>query len=264
MLGGVERRYERGRPAAGGAADGSRRRLPPPRARSRGLQAGARTVQRGYDQGTVRPEKPDDRGASAGAIFEELQAGSRREENFHRLFDLYYGRVFRFFAKRGIPAEDCRDLAQDTFVGIYRGIGAFRGEAELDAWIFKIAANLYRKRLRWGAAEKRAGTVVALDSAAASQSAENLGDGPESIPAEEGAPDSRILDRERSRLLRAAVQTLPDQMRNCLILRVYHDLKYREIAAAMRISIETVKAHLFQARLRIRQSLGDYFEDLDL
>lgn len=219
-----------------------------------------------YNQRSVRPERPDDRGASAGAIFEELQAGSRREENFRRLFDLYYGRVFRFFARRGIPSEDCRDLAQDTFVGIYRGIDAFRGDAELDAWIFKIAANLYRKRLRWGAAEKRAGTAVALDvdGAAVSPSVEILDEGPAAIPAQGSAPDSRILDRERARLLRAAVQTLPDQMRNCLILRVYYDLKYREIAAVLRISIETVKAHLFQARQRIKQSLGDYFQDLDL
>jgi len=171
--------------------------------------------------------------------------------------------VFRFFAKRHIPYEDCRDLAQDTFVGIFRGIGSFRGEAELEAWIFKIAANIYRKRLRWGAAEKRAGTAVALDSAAELPSA-MLADGPAAIAAEGGAPDSRVLDTERSRLLRAAIQTLPDQMRNCLILRVYYDLKYREIATAMRISIETVKAHLFQARLRIKERVGGYFRDLDL
>ena len=264
MLGGTARRFERGKREAGGAADDSGCRLPPRRARSRDLQDGARMGRREYNFRSVRPERPDDRGASAGAIFAELQAGRRREEGFHRLFDLYYGRVFRFFAKRGLPAEDCRDLAQDTFIGIYRGIDAFRGEAELDAWIFKIAANLYRKRLRWGAAEKRAGTVVALDSEAVLPGAAILGKEPAAIPVEGNTADGRLLDRERSRLLRAAVQTLPDQMRNCLILRVYHDLKYREIAAAMRISIETVKAHLFQARSRIKESLGDYFQDPDL
>ena len=213
----------------------------------------------------MRPEKPDDRGANGGVLIEELQAGLRREENFHRLFDLYHGRVFHFFAKRGIPPEDCRDLTQETFVGIYKGVGSFRGEAEFDTWLFKIASNIYRKRLRWGAAEKRAGTGVALDSLGDSDAAV-LGDGPGEIPAIPAAgdpPDRRVLDTERSRLLRAAVQTLPDQMRKCLILRVYYDLKYREIAAALRISIDTVKAHLFQARLRIKESLGDYFRDVD-
>lgn len=198
-----------------------------------------------------------------GAIVQELQAGLRREENFRRLFDLYHRRVFHFFAKRGFPAEDCHDLTQDVFVGIYRSIGSFRGEAELDTWIFKIASNIYRRRLRWGAAEKRAGTGVPLDNQGGLDS-EILGNGPNAIPAKVDAPNGRVLDTERSRMLRAAVQTLPDQMRKCLILRVYYDLKYREVAAAMRISVDTVKAHLFQARLRIKESLGDYFQDMDL
>lgn len=52
--------------------------------------------------------------------------------------------------------------------------------------------------------------------------------------------------------LRAKLDQLPPQMRRCLYLRLYHDLKYREIAALMRISIETVKAHLHQAQNRLR------------
>lgn len=215
-----------------------------------------------YDERTVRPARPDDRGAGGGAILAELQAGDRREESFHRLFDLYHGRVFHFFAKRGIPPEDCHDLTQETFVGIYKGVGSFRGEAEFQTWIFKIATNIYRKRLRWGAAEKRAGTGVALDELGDPDSA-SLGDGPGALPDKGDPPDRRILDTERSRLLRAAVRTLPNQMRKCLILRVYYDLKYREVAETLGISIDTVKAHLFQARMRIKESLGDYFEDVD-
>ena len=208
----------------------------------------------------MRPARLDDRGAGGGAILAELQAG--REESFHRLFDLYHARVFHFFAKRGIPPEDCHDLTQETFVGIYKGVGSFRGEAEFEAWMFKIATNIYRKRLRWGAAEKRSGIGVALDGPGGEDAA-GLGEGPGALPDKGDAPDRRILDTERSRLLRAAVRTLPDQMRKCLILRVYYDLKYREVGAVLRISVETVKAHLFQARMRIKESLGDYFEDVD-
>ena len=48
-------------------------------------------------------------------------------------------------------------------------------------------------------------------------------------------------------------------MRKCLMLRVYHDLRYREIAGVMRLSAETVKVHLFQARKRLQSELGPYF-----
>jgi DNA-directed RNA polymerase specialized sigma24 family protein len=50
-------------------------------------------------------------------------------------------------------------------------------------------------------------------------------------------------------------------MRRCVVLRVDYDLKYKDIAALMRISIETVKAHLFQARKQLKAKLGDYFAD---
>ena len=52
---------------------------------------------------------------------------------------------------------------------------------------------------------------------------------------------------------------LPPQMKACLVLRVYHDLKYREVADRLRLSIDTVKAHLFQARQRLKSELGEYF-----
>ena len=81
--------------------------------------------------------------------------------------------------------------------------------------------------------------------------------------AEDAAPNpgQAALDHERSRLLREAIERLPEQMRKCLMLRVYQDLKYREIAVVVRLSIETVKAHLFAARRRLQQELGDYFHD---
>ncbi|HUP43451.1 MAG TPA: sigma factor-like helix-turn-helix DNA-binding protein, partial [Thermoanaerobaculia bacterium] len=57
---------------------------------------------------------------------------------------------------------------------------------------------------------------------------------------------------------RSAVAELPDQMRDCLTLRLYHDLAYREIAVIKKLSIETVKAHLFRARKKLEERLGDF------
>ena len=192
----------------------------------------------------------DDPNESVQSIIERLQApGPPGEEDFRRLFDLFYPRLVHFFARRGFPPQDCLDLTQETFLGIYRGIGSFRRDSRFETWLFSIATNAWRKRLRWGVAGKREGQEVPLEPA---------GNAP---PAPESPADEEMLRRERSGRLREAVERLPEQMRRCLVLRVYQEMKYREIAALMRLSPETVKVHLFQARKRLREDLGPYFAD---
>jgi RNA polymerase sigma-70 factor, ECF subfamily len=198
----------------------------------------------------------DDPSESVSRMIERLQAGSPREEDFRRLFDLYYARVHAFFARRGFPPQDCLDLTQETFLGIYRGIGTFRRDARFETWLFKIATNAYRKRLRWGAAEKREAQEVPLEAG---------GDDDDGRRVEPAAPEpaagETLLRKERSRMLREAIEKLPEQMRKCLMLRVYQEMKYREIATLLRLSPETVKVHLFQARRRLQEELGPYFRD---
>jgi len=188
-------------------------------------------------------------------ILAEMRSGSVREEPFRRLVDLYYTPVYQVFAKRGFTPDDCLDLTQETFLGIYTGIRSFRREADFDTWLFKIARNAFRKRLRWRAAEKRRGEEVSLDAEEEDEAAQLPIASPEPAPAE------AALQRERSRVLREAMDKLPEQMRKCMTLRVEQDLKYREIAVVLRLSPETVKAHLFQARRRLQEMLGPYFRD---
>ncbi len=190
-------------------------------------------------------------------ILRELQAGAPSEDRFRCLFEIYYGPLRGFFARRGFPPEDCQELTQETFIGIYTGIGSFRGDAGFETWMWKIANNAWRKRRRWWSADKRAAEEVPLEEI------EEMNAASQTAVAEDAAPNpgQAALDHERSRLLREAIERLPEQMRKCLMLRVYQDLKYREIAVVVRLSIETVKAHLFAARRRLQQELGDYFHD---
>lgn len=194
----------------------------------------------------------DDPNESVQSLIERLQtAGSPREEDFRRLFDLFYPRLVCFFSRRGFPPQDCLDLTQETFLGIYRGIGSFRRDSRFETWLFSIATNAWRKRLRRGTAGKRDGQEVPLEP-----------ETPRAEPRDESPPPGEdVLRRERSRLLREAVEKLPDQMRRCLVLRVYQEMKYREIAALLYLSPETVKVHLAQARRRLREDLGPYFAE---
>lgn len=183
------------------------------------------------------------------AAVRRFQTGEDREGAFRVLFDHYRAPVERFFRRRGASAEECRDLTQTVFLGIYQGLGNWRPEARFSTWVFKIATTTWLKRLRAAAAAKRRGTEVPREEmTGADLAASGL--------TERGDQLHRLLADERHAALHAAVHELPDQMRRCLMLRLGHDLKYREIACLMRLSIDTVKAHLYQARRRLEKRMA--------
>jgi RNA polymerase sigma-70 factor (ECF subfamily) len=192
------------------------------------------------------------------SLIEQLQAPASRDdanEAFRRLFDLYSPRLYHFFSRRGFPHSDCLDLTQETFLGIYKGIGAFRQDSSFETWLFKIATNAYRKRLRWGVAGKRDAPEVPLG-----ESLEEGGAMATVAATDLPAPGEEMLQRERALVLRQAIDRLPEQMRKCLVLRVDHEMAYKEIAVVLRLSPETVKVHLARARRRLQEELGPYFE----
>jgi RNA polymerase sigma-70 factor (ECF subfamily) len=202
---------------------------------------------------TSREEDPDLQRTVA-----ELQAGIDVEANSRRLFETYYPWVRHFFGRLGAPPQDCEDLAQETFGQVFDRIDSYRNEGPFKSWLFAVAANLHRRKHRWRHREKRRATEVSLDAAPGSGSAV-----PEPV-APEVSPDRAFYERERREALAGVLEKLPPQMKQVLALRVDHDLKYREIATVLQISVETVKAHLFQARQRLRTELGeDYGEWVD-
>ncbi|HET9227707.1 MAG TPA: sigma-70 family RNA polymerase sigma factor, partial [Thermoanaerobaculia bacterium] len=104
-----------------------------------------------------RFEEPTDQ------LIQRLRDGTASEESFRTLFDRFYWPLFRFFEHRGFSTEECQDLIQETFLRVYRGIEAFRGDARWEHWLFRIAANTAIKALRHRAAAKRAGREVPLE-----------------------------------------------------------------------------------------------------
>jgi len=200
------------------------------------------------------------------ACLDARVVGGDAETAFRHLFERYYRPVWRFFARRGFPADECHDLTQETFARVYVGMEGFRGEARFETWLFRIALNTYRKALRYRGADKRAGRELSLEDAEGGVRGEAETADEVVLPMADPPrqPLDGILGDEKRRALRDAVSSLPDQMRRCVVMRIYQDLPYKEIAAAMKVSIETVKAHLFQARRRLRAALVDHFEDLRL
>jgi RNA polymerase sigma-70 factor (ECF subfamily) len=188
------------------------------------------------------------------ALIRQIQAGIRVEQNFEELFRRFRPLVQAFFIRKGFSSEESRDLTQEVFLRVFKGIDTFRGESRFERWLWEIADHIYLNELRRRKTDKRHAIEQSLDARTETgdQSSPAL-----EIPATDLNPEERALQRQGLKFLRAAFQDLPDQMRRCCILRYEKGLKYQEIAVVMKISIETVKAHLHQARKRLTVLLGE-------
>ncbi|HXU46717.1 MAG TPA: RNA polymerase sigma factor [Thermoanaerobaculia bacterium] len=166
--------------------------------------------------------------------------------DFTTLFeDLYltHLRTLRvFFRIRGFSPAEAEDLAQETFVRAWKGIQQLEDPEAKEGWLYEIAKNIYKNRLRHGSARKREGRELSIDDTEASAF---------DLPDPVADPLGQALDGERSVRLRGALEGLSPQMRRSVLLYL-EGHSYRDIGALMRVSEETVRAHLFQARRRLR------------
>jgi RNA polymerase sigma-70 factor (ECF subfamily) len=183
----------------------------------------------------------------------DFQRGTDREKSFELLFRRFRPRIERFLASRVFSPEERLDLTQATFLQIYRGLEGYRGEGSLEGWVLQITCNLYRKwRDRQPGGRHAVPEVPFEDSSRAPEPSPSAR---LSSPSTVASPLDRIVREERLAALRAAIGELPPKQRLCMELRVYQERSVQEIAVALRISPETVKAHLFQARQRLGDKL---------
>src|SRR5947199_2579738 len=92
-----------------------------------------------------------------------FQDGSDRQGSFRFLYETYFHAIERFFARKGLPPEDCLDLTQETFLGIYKGLDGYEHRQQFTAWLYRVATTTHLKRLRAAATMKRAVVEVSRD-----------------------------------------------------------------------------------------------------
>lgn len=161
------------------------------------------------------------------------------EDAFRRLVERWERPVFAFLERMVGSREEAQDLAQDTFLKVYQNAGRYRAKGQFKSWLFRIAGNAARSRLR----RRKILRWLSLD------------------PAEHDVPSPRegtdvALEREETRAsVREALLRLPDRQRQALSLRQYEELSYQEIAVAMDTSVSAVEALLHRAMQTLRREL---------
>jgi len=191
----------------------------------------------------------------------DFQRGTDREQSFELLFRRFRPRIERFLASRVFSPEERLDLTQAIFLRIYQGLEGYRGEGSLEGWVLQIAFNVYRKwRDRQPGGRHAAPEVPFEDFSGTPEPPEAAGF---PSPSAAASPFDQAVRRERLEALREAIGELAPKQRLCMELHVYQERSVQQIAAVLRISPETVKAHLFQARQRLWDKLHPLFGTID-
>lgn len=172
-------------------------------------------------------------------IIAQVRAGNQAryrllvERHQHAVFNTAY----RLLGQR----EEAADVSQDAFLRAYQALGSFHVDRPLKPWLCRIAANLALNRL------KRRRPELSLDGDQAEPGLE--------LPDTSAEPQATLLQSERQHMLRRAILALPPEQRAVIELRHFQELSYDEMAAALEVSLATVKSRLFRARQQLRQIL---------
>jgi RNA polymerase sigma-70 factor (ECF subfamily) len=154
--------------------------------------------------------------------------------------------------------EDAEEVAQDVLLKVYRKIEAFRGDAALSSWIYRITFNTAMSRLRTGRAGKQAEIQTPDTDLLTGERTQ-----PEP-PDWTSLADDQVMRAEMREKLIGALRHLPAVYRVPVLLRDINGLSTEEASAILRVKPQTLKSRLHRGRLILRKHLGDFAGGLEL
>lgn len=168
---------------------------------------------------------------------------------YRGLVERYQGRVFAVVYGMIRNREDATDLTQETFVRAYQNLKSYRTESSFYTWIYRIANNALIDHTR--RMKKR--THEALDEGIATRDT----GGVMSEGHHRDSPGRNLERKELHGKLLAALETLPEDQRQAIVLREVDGLSYREISEVLGIPEGTVMSRLFYARKKLQTALAE-------
>ncbi len=150
------------------------------------------------------------------------------------------GTIYRILGSE----EEARDLCQEAFLKAFRGLKDFKGEARFSSWLYQIALNLCRDRMR----RRRGRSFVSLDAIGEDQGS------PKAYSRDAGPLELAEQGSLRG-LVQGALATLPEEQREVIVLKEYEDLTFLEIALTLQVPLSTVKTRLYRGLVNLRGQL---------
>jgi RNA polymerase sigma-70 factor (ECF subfamily) len=187
------------------------------------------------------PDFPTPSADSDLALVERANAGDARA--FELLVIKYQRRIERLVGRMVRDQDQVQDVTQETFIRAYRALHQFRGEAKFYTWLYRIAVNTAKKALL---DMKRSPVLTesALHTGDDEDETSRIG---QELTTDE-TPETVLAAQEIAEAVNAAMEALPEDLRQAVTLREIEGLSYEEIATAMNCPIGTVRSRIFRAR----------------
>jgi RNA polymerase sigma factor (sigma-70 family) len=165
----------------------------------------------------------------------------------NRLMLRHREKLFHYLIRLLQDESEATDLAQETFVRVFLNRGKYKPEHRFSTWLYTIATNLARDRVRWLSRHRNVSLEAPMGSTEATLS--------ETLVEPKPEPGATLQQTERVEEIKRAVSSLPEDLRTALILSEYENLSQKEIGEVLGCSAKAVENRIYRARQQLREKL---------
>jgi RNA polymerase sigma-70 factor (ECF subfamily) len=187
-------------------------------------------------------------------LVDRCRQGDR--DSFAQLMRLHEKQIYNFTYRMLGDEEEAEDLTQDIFVAAFRGIRRFRGEAKFSTWLYRIALNQTRNRIKYLSRRN----FFAKQSRRAQHREESPWENPEFLADTNPSPEQWTLTKSMATQVQECLNQMAPQTRQILVLRDVQGFSYEELSEMLSLNPGTVKSRLHRARAALQQCLADKLE----
>ena len=180
----------------------------------------------------------------------DVKAGD--EQSFELLLHRYRTPLVNFLYRMVRSREQAEDLAQEVFIRVYRARDEYVPSAKFTTWLFRIATNLALNSLRDHRHEK---LDISMDAPVVAD-AEDGDEKPFEVADKHPTIEQELVEEARKKMIRHAIEKLPEKQRAAVLLHKYQELDYAEIAKILSCSESALKSLLFRAYETLRVELA--------
>jgi RNA polymerase sigma-70 factor (ECF subfamily) len=168
------------------------------------------------------------------------EARKGNKEAFGRLVEAYQGPVYNLAWRMLNNAREAEEAAQEAFIRAWTRLDSYNPDHKFSTWMLSITSNYCIDLIR-----RRRMVMLSID--------EPLPPHPALMAERESGPEAQAIQSEEQALVQGLLQQLPEEYRQAVVLRYWHEYSYEEIAEEMQTSVSAIKSRLFRARRQMAE-----------